>query len=83
MLVKYISQNKVKYFQGWIKENGIVYTNSLAEQKALNYGYKELVDDEVPEYDFESQYVTAYYADEDNCVRKRWKVITIEQEEIT
>ena len=82
MLVKFISEKQIKFFPGWIKENGIVYTNKSAEEKAKNHGYKELVTDEVPEHDFETQYLTTYYAHEADCVRKCFKINEITAEEI-
>ena len=82
MLVKFISETEIKKFPGWIKENGIVYTNNYAEEKAVSYGYKELVTDEIPEYNFETQYLTNYYVDEAKCVRKCWRVNDVEMTEL-
>lgn len=75
MLIKFISEKQIKYFPGWIKEDGFVYTNKSAEEKALNYGYKELIVDETPEYNPETQYLKSYYVDEVDCVRKCWQIV--------
>jgi len=80
MLVKFISEKQIKYFPGWIKENGVVFTNKSAEEKAHLYGYKELVSDVPPEIDYNTQYTIPYYIDEDTCVRKSWEVMAMEQE---
>lgn len=80
MIVKYINEKKIETFKNIWKENGMVYTNEEARKRAVASGeWKELVIDEEPEYDIETQYLTFHYEEDDEYVYKKW--ITNDKEE--
>ncbi len=80
MLAKLKSMYTIQVFPGWIKEDGIVYTNSSAIEKAENHGWKEVLVDEMPQYDA-NQFLQNYYTEDENYIYKKWHIVTQENEE--
>ena len=67
MLYQLINEKLVKQFPNYIEVDGVVYTNESAREKAIESGeWFELVTEERPEYDEETQIlIRNYYQDGD------------------
>jgi hypothetical protein len=75
MLYKILNETSIQQFSGYIEVDGLVYTNQLAEEKALESGeWFPLVAEDMPEYDTETQYLTKQYTQEGNQIRLSWAV---------
>lgn len=73
MLYKFINENEIRpYKNGFIILDNKIYTNPSAEIIA-QAGYKEVVEEELPEYNIETQYLTYKYVDGD-VITKTWIV---------
>lgn len=71
----------IKYNGGFIVENNRVFINPT-EEKLRENGYKELVEDAIPEYDENTHYLARELEEQDNCIAVHWVVKEIEIEEI-
>jgi len=78
-LYKYINSNRIEKFNAdFIVLNERIKTNPTeADIKAI--GYKAVVEDAMPEYDEQTQYVEAYYTDGDT-ITKKYRVVAIPDE---
>lgn len=75
MLYKILSETSIQQFSGYIEIDGLIYTNQLAEEKALESGeWFPLVTEGMPEYDTETQYLTKRYTQEENQIRLSWVI---------
>lgn len=75
MLAKYISENRIEKFNNIYIENGMVYTNAIAEEKALATGeWLPYIVDEMPSYDLETQYLTPKYEVINGEIHKAWVI---------
>jgi len=61
----------------------IIITNPSVESLKFNMGYKDLVVDEEPNYDFETQYLESIFEETDTTIINHWEVKEVaELEEI-
>lgn len=61
----------------------IIITNPSIESLKFNMGFKDLVVDEEPNYDFETQYLESIFEETDTTIINHWEVKEIaELEEI-
>ena len=80
MKYKFIDEHTIKpYKKGFVVLDNKIYTNPTDEIIA-KAGYKELVVQEEPEYDAETQYITPKYTDGD-VITQYWEVKEIEVDE--
>ncbi|MDD5923285.1 MAG: hypothetical protein PUC88_00650 [Clostridia bacterium] len=70
----------IEIFPGWIKEDGVIYTNDSAKQKAVSQGWKEVLVDEMPRYDA-NQFLQSYYTEDDNYIYKKWEIVSSNEDE--
>ena len=78
-LYKFINENRVEKFKGdFIVVNERIRTNPT-EADIRGIGYKDLVEDDIPTYDEEKQYLEAYYSDGD-VITKKYRVVDIPDE---
>lgn len=67
----------------YIEHNGTIYTNPLNNPnlnlKAL--GYKELVVNDMPTIDNETQTIEMYYEETENNIYRKWRVRNLTEEE--
>ena len=78
MKYKFINEHEIKpYENGFIIFNDRIYANPK-EETLLKAGYKELVIDEVPEYNGETQYAEPIYVDGDDVITQSWVIKDIE-----
>ena len=76
MLYQLINENQIRQFPLHIEVLGDVYTNELAEEEALKTGeWFELVEDEKPNYDPDTQYLLRKYIQENDAIRLTWLVV--------
>lgn len=78
MLARYISEKKIERYKGYVIIDGITYVNN--EEKAREVGFKDLVIDEQPEYDYETEWLDYYYEDGE-VIHQRWEIEPIEEVE--
>lgn len=84
MLYKFINEHRIQKFHGWWKVESTIVTNADAEALALASGeWFQLVEDEPPEYNPETQYLDYHYEQEAEAIRKVWEVIDIPVDDIT
>ena len=76
MLAKYIDTKKIERYKGYVIIDGITYTNN--EEKAREVGFKDLVIDEQPTYDYETEWLDYEYIDKPNEIEQTWIVRPIE-----
>ena len=74
MFVKFKDEKHIEYFPGWVQEDGIIYTNHIAVKKARDHGWKELITEEIPSYNSETQYIDYKYIEEELTIRKVWTI---------
>lgn len=78
MKYKFINEHEIKpYKNGFIILDNKIYTNPK-EETLLKAGYKELVIEDEPEYDMETQYVEPKYIDGDDVITQSWEIKDIE-----
>ena len=78
MLAQYINSKKIERYKGFVIIDGITYANN--EEKAREVGFKDLIVEEQPEYDYETEYLDYYYVDGE-VITQKWEVIPIPVEE--
>lgn len=82
MLVKYIDRDRIKEAD---KYEVLFYDNiqviNPREEDFIKAGYKELVQEEEPIYDEETQYIFPYYEEKENRIEKKWDVFGIPEED--
>lgn len=81
MKYKFIDEHNVKpYKKGFVVLDNKIYTNPTDEIIA-KAGYKDMVVQEEPEYDIDTQYITPYYTDGD-VITQSWEIKEIVVDEI-
>ena len=75
MLAKYINNKQIERYKGYVIIDGITYANN--EEKAREVGYKDLVVDEQPTYDEQTEWLDNYYVDGE-VITQKWEVKPIE-----
>ena len=75
MLYRIIDEHQVEQFPLHIEVLGDIYTNSLAEEEAVKTGeWFELVEDNKPNYNPETEYLTKRYYQDNDIIRLEWTV---------
>lgn len=78
MRYKFINEHEIQpYKNGFIIFNDRIYANPR-EETLLKAGYKELVIEEVPEYNAENQYAEPMYVDGDDVITQTWVIKDVE-----
>lgn len=75
MLARYINEKKIERYKGYVIIDGTTYVNN--EEKAREVGFKDLIIDEQPEYDIETEWLDYYYV-ETEVITQKWEVKPIE-----
>ncbi|MEE1042950.1 MAG: hypothetical protein UH854_03200 [Clostridia bacterium] len=57
-----------------MEKKKIIITNPSEESLKFNLGYKDLIIDEKPEYNEETQYLKTSYEETDTTIIKHWEV---------
>lgn len=78
MLAKYKNEKQIERYRGFVIIDGITYTNN--EAKAREVGFKDLVIDEQPTYDEQTEWLDYEYIDGD-VITQKWVVMPIEVED--
>ena len=78
MLAKYKNSKQIEKYRGYVIIDGITYANN--EEKAREAGFKDLVVDEQPEYNPETEWLDYYYED-GKKKKKKWEIKPIENPE--
>lgn len=69
-----IKNGKLKeYNGGFVVIDNMIHTNP-SEELIRRAGYKDLIEDEQPDYDIETQYIEKVYEDTEDAVLVHWEV---------
>ena len=77
MYAKYINEKRIERYRGYVIIDGITYANN--EEKAREVGFKDLVVEEQPEYNPETEWLDYEYEDGD-VITQKWVVMPIGEE---
>ena len=77
MLAKYKNSKQIERYKGFVIIDGTTYANN--EEKAREVGFKDLVIDEQPTYDYETEYLDYEYEDKEEVIEQKWEVKPIEE----
>ena len=77
MLAKYINNKQIERYKGFVIIDDTTYANN--EEKAREVGFKDLVIDEQPTYDTETEWLDYEYIDGD-VITQKWVVMPIGEE---
>ena len=80
MLAKYINNKQIERYKGYVIIDDTTYANN--EAKAREVGFKDLVIDEQPTYDVETEWLDYVY-ENGEVIEQKWEVMPIEEEERT
>ena len=75
MLAKYINEKRIERYKGYVIIDGITYANNI--EKAREAGFKDLVIEEQPEFNPETEWLDNYYVDGE-VITQKWEVKPIE-----
>ena len=78
MLAKYIDTKRIERYKGYVIIDGITYANN--EEKAREVGFKDLVIEEQPTYDEQTEWLDYEYEDGE-VITQKWVVMPIEVED--
>ena len=78
MLAKYKNSKQIERYKGFVIIDGITYANN--EEKAREVGFKDLVIDEQPTYDEQTEWLDYEYEDGEE-IEQKWVVKPIEVED--
>ena len=76
MLAKYINNKQIERYKGYVIIDGITYANN--EEKAKEVGFKDLVIEEQPEFNPDTEWLDNYYEDGE-VITQKWVVMPIEE----
>ena len=79
MLAKYINNKQIERYKGYVIIDGVTYANN--ETKAREVGFKDLVVDEQPTYDEQTEWLDYEYEELKTIIKQHWVVRPIEIEE--
>ena len=79
MLAKYINNKQIERYKGFVIIDGVTYANN--ETKAREVGYKDLVIEEQPTYDEQTEWLDYEYEELKTIIKQHWVVRPIEIEE--
>ena len=77
MLAKYINEKQIERYKGYVIIDGTTYANN--EAKAKEVGFKDLVIEEQPTYDEQTEWLDYEYEDGE-VITQKWVVMPIEEE---
>ena len=77
MLAKYKNNKQIERYRGYVIIDDITYANN--EEKAREVGFKDLVVDEQPTYDEQTEWLDYEYIDGD-VITQKWVVMPIGEE---
>lgn len=85
MLAKMINENEIEELNSdYIVIDGVVYTNPKNNPninlEAL--GYKQLVINDIPEYDVETQKAVRYYYSNGDTIYRGWRIYNLTKKEL-
>ena len=75
MLAKYKNNKQIERYKGYVIIDGVTYANN--EEKAREVGYKDLVIDEQPEYNPETEWLDYEYEELKTIIKQHWVVMPI------
>ena len=75
MLAKFINSKRIERYRGYVIIDGTTYVNN--EEKAREAGYKDLIIEEQPEYNPETEWPDCYYEDGE-VITQKWEIKPIE-----
>ena len=78
MLAKYINEKRIERYKGYVIIDGVTYANNI--EKAKEVGFKDLVIDEQPTYDEQTEWLDYEYEDGE-VITQHWVVMPIEVED--
>lgn len=78
MLAKYKNEKQIERYRGYVIIDGTTYVNN--EEKAREAGFKDLVIEEQPEFNPETEWLDNYYVDGE-VITQKWVVMPIEVED--
>ena len=78
MLAKYINNKQIERYKGYVIIDGTTYANN--EEKAREVGFKDLVVDEQPTYDTETEWLDYEYEELKTIIKQHWVVMPIGEE---
>ena len=76
MLAKFKNKKQIERYKGYVIIDGITYANN--EEKAREVGFKDLVVDEQPTYDEQTEWLDYEYEDGE-VITQKWVVMPIEE----
>ena len=77
MLAKFKNSKQIERYKGYVIIDGVTYANN--EEKAREVGFKDLVIDEQPTYDEQTEWLDYEYEDGE-VIEQKWVVMPIEKE---
>ena len=77
MLAKYKNNKQIERYRGYVIIDDITYANN--EEKAREVGFKDLVVDEQPTYDEQTEWLDYEYEDGE-VITQKWVVMPIGEE---
>ena len=78
MLAKYINNKQIERYRGYVIIDGITYANNI--EKAREVGFKDLVVEEQPTYDEQTEWLDYEYEEKEEVIEQKWVVMPIETE---
>ena len=78
ILAKYINNKQIERYKGYVIIDGTTYANN--EEKAREVGFKDLVVEEQPTYDEQTEYLDYEYEDKEEVIEQKWEVMPIEEQ---
>ena len=82
MLVKFINENNIKFAN---RKNILMFENKQVinprDEDFIEAGYKELIETEEPSYNLDTEYLQAYYLEENDKIIQKWEIKEIEEVE--
>ncbi len=75
MLARFINSKRIERYRGYVMIDDTTYVNN--EEKAREAGFKDLVIEEQPEYDPDTEWLDNYYVDGE-VITQKWKIKPIE-----
>ena len=75
MLAKFKNSKQIEKYRGYVIIDGTTYVNN--EEKAREAGYKDLIIEEQPEFNPETEWLDNYYVDGE-VITQKWEIKPIE-----
>ena len=77
MLAKFKNSKQIERYKGYVIIDGITYANN--EEKAREVGFKDLVIEEQPTYDEQTEWLDYEYEELKTIIKQHWVVREIEE----